>query len=100
MISATPAARSRFRSPKVWRLLPHDPAAIRSLSAAVGVSDIVAQLLLNRKISDPQLAKKFLACRFSDMHPPELLSGLDAAIDRILAAVRRGDRICIYGDYD
>jgi single-stranded-DNA-specific exonuclease len=80
--------------------LPHDPAAIRSLSAAAGVAPIVAQLLLNRQISDPQLAKKFLACRFSDIHAPELLPGLEAAIDRILAAIRRGDRICIYGDYD
>jgi single-stranded-DNA-specific exonuclease len=100
MISATPAARPRSASPKVWRLLPHDPAAIRTFAAAVNVSPIVAQLLLNRKISDPQLAKQFLACRFSDLHPPELLSGLEAAIDRILAAIRRGDRICIYGDYD
>ena len=84
MISATPAARPRSASPKVWRLLPHDPAAIRSLSAAAGVSPIVAQLLLNRKISDPQLAKKFLGCSLSGMHDPELLSGLNAAIDRIL----------------
>jgi single-stranded-DNA-specific exonuclease len=100
MISATTTVRPRSASPKVWRLLPHDPAAIRSLSTAIGVSPIVAQLLLNRKIVDPQLAKKFLGCPLADLHEPELLPGLDAAIDRILAAIRRGDRICIYGDYD
>jgi single-stranded-DNA-specific exonuclease len=67
---------------------------------AVGVSPIVAQLLINRKINDPQLARKFLGCPLGDLHEPELLPGLEAAIDRILAAIRRGDRICIYGDYD
>ncbi|MHC4810507.1 MAG: single-stranded-DNA-specific exonuclease RecJ, partial [Planctomycetota bacterium] len=34
------------------------------------------------------------------LHPPALLPGADAAAERIVAAVRAGERIAIYGDYD
>ena len=85
---------------KTWHLLPHDPQAIERLARPLGVSPIVAQLLLNRKISEPDQARRFLSAPLSGLHEPELLAGMDEAVDRLLAAVRAQRRICVYGDYD
>jgi single-stranded-DNA-specific exonuclease len=85
---------------KTWRLLPHDSAAVERLSAAVGVGPIVAQLLLNRGMHHPSEARRFLDAALTGLHPPDLLPGVAEASDRILAAVRAGRRLCVYGDYD
>jgi single-stranded-DNA-specific exonuclease len=88
------------RTPKIWRLLSHDAEAIRRLADSLGVSPVVAQLLLNRGVRDPEQARRFLDSPLSGLHAPERLPGITAAVDRILGAVRAGRPICIYGDYD
>ena len=85
---------------KTWRLLPHDRAAVERLAAALGLGPVVAQLLLNRGLGDPDQARRFLDPSLNGLHAPDLLPGVTEAADRILAAVRAGRRICVYGDYD
>ena len=87
-------------SPKLWRLRPHDPAAVRRLASAADTNEVVAQLLLNRGVGDASAAKLFLNSPLSGLHPPALLPGIDAAADRLAAAVRTGERVCVFGDYD
>jgi single-stranded-DNA-specific exonuclease len=85
---------------KLWHLMPHDPQAIDRLSRSLRLSPIVAQLLLNRNIADPEHARRFLAAPLVGLHEPELLPGMEEAVERLLAALRDGRRICVYGDYD
>jgi single-stranded-DNA-specific exonuclease len=85
---------------KTWHLLPHDPDAIGRLAAVLRVTPIVAQLLHNRGIAEPDLARRFLDTPLTGLHPPERLPGVAEAADRLLAAARQGRRICVYGDYD
>jgi single-stranded-DNA-specific exonuclease len=85
---------------KTWQLLPHDPEAIQRLARALGVSPIVAQLLLNREQRDHQTASKFLKAPLSGLHEPELLPGMPEAVERLHAAIRHKKRIVVYGDYD
>jgi single-stranded-DNA-specific exonuclease len=85
---------------KTWRLLPHDPAAVQKLAAALQVAPVTAQLLLNRGLSEPAAARRFLDAPLSGLHPPDLLPGVPEAADRLLDAARAGRRICVYGDYD
>ncbi|HEY6338633.1 MAG TPA: single-stranded-DNA-specific exonuclease RecJ [Candidatus Sulfotelmatobacter sp.] len=61
---------------------------------------VLAPLLLCRGITDAESATRFLAPSLSHLHPPELMTGLGAAVDRIEAAIERKERILIYGDYD
>ena len=88
------------RKSKLWRLLPHDPAAIESLARQLRVSPIVAQLLLNRQLAGLADAQRFLSCPLSGLHEPELLPGINTACDRLMAAIAERRRICVYGDYD
>ena len=86
--------------PKRWRIQPHDAAVVAGLERSAGVSAIVARLLAARGLTDPASARTFLAGTLQDLRDPELLPGIPAAADRILAAVRAGEQIVIYGDYD
>jgi single-stranded-DNA-specific exonuclease len=85
---------------KTWRLVPHDGAAVANLAAALGVAPVVAQLLLNRGLSAPEAARRFLDAPLAGLHPPEALPGVAEAAERLVAAARAGRRICVYGDYD
>lgn len=61
-------------------------------------TDLVDQLLLNRKITDRE---KFFSPDFErDSHDPLLLSNIQIALDRIQQAMDAGETICVYGDYD
>src|ERR1700674_5384783 len=85
---------------KDWQLLPHDSQAIEGLARGLGISPIVAQLLHNLRISNPEEARRFLVAPLSGLHEPELLPGMEEAVERLLAGVRAQRRICVYGDYD
>ena len=53
-----------------WRIKPHDPAGIESLSRGAAISPLVAQLLLNRGIDDPVRARAFLEARLGEPARP------------------------------
>ena len=61
---------------------------------------VLAGQLLRRGIEEAELAAKFLAPSLDHLHDPLRMSGMKAAIDRLEAAIERGEKILIYGDYD
>jgi single-stranded-DNA-specific exonuclease len=85
---------------KRWKLLAQNTQSAAFLAQQLNISQVLAQLLVNRDIVQPAAAKLFLDAPMSALHPPAMLPGVEGAAARILAAVRAGDRICIYGDYD
>ncbi|MGF1580358.1 MAG: single-stranded-DNA-specific exonuclease RecJ [Gemmataceae bacterium] len=88
------------RAKKAWRLLPHDRGEIDKLAKTLKTSPIVAQLLLNRGVTDPADALKFLQIPMSGLHDPERLPGITEAAQRVMNAAQDGRKICIFGDYD
>ncbi|WP_165073622.1 single-stranded-DNA-specific exonuclease RecJ [Paludisphaera rhizosphaerae] len=83
-----------------WRVQPFDRNRIAALSRAAGVAPLVAQVLLNRGVGEPDAARAFLEARLNGLNDPELLPGAVDAADRLVRAVREGRSIVIYGDYD
>jgi single-stranded-DNA-specific exonuclease len=83
-----------------WDTTPCDDAAAEQLAAAIGVPPVVARLLCQRGLSDPELATRFLNPALDQLHDPMALADMKVAVDRILAAVARRERIAIHGDYD
>jgi single-stranded-DNA-specific exonuclease len=86
--------------PKRWHIRAHDRAAVAALERSAGVPSLVAALLAARGVSDAGAVKAFLSGTLSDLRDPETLPGVPEAADRILAAVKAGRRIVVYGDYD
>jgi single-stranded-DNA-specific exonuclease len=83
-----------------WRLREFDAARVEALSRGAGVPPLVALLLLNRGIGDPDLAREFIEAKRTSLHDPELLPGAAEAAQRIARAVAEDRPIVIYGDYD
>jgi len=83
-----------------WRMAPEVSTDVESLVRAVGVTPLTARLLCNRGVSDPGAARTFLRPSLSDLHDPFLLPQMEEAADRIHEAVKRGQRVVVYGDYD
>jgi single-stranded-DNA-specific exonuclease len=86
---------------KQWVILPQgDPAKVKALSTALGLSAVLAGLLVQRGIETPQEAEGFFNPSLGDLHDPFLLKDMDKAIDRITRAVETGETVMIWGDYD
>ncbi|MBV8486991.1 MAG: single-stranded-DNA-specific exonuclease RecJ [Planctomycetaceae bacterium] len=83
-----------------WRLLPFDSGRIAGLARTARISPLVAQLLLNRGIDNPEQAQAFLQAKLGNLNDPETLPGVVAAADRIVRAIAAERPIVIYGDYD
>lgn len=62
--------------------------------------DIVLSLLEKRGIIGHEAVEEFLSDRPQLTYDPFLLKNMEEAIERIQAALRRKEHICIYGDYD
>ena len=83
-----------------WDHVACDDAAAEALASALGVAPIVARLLCQRGLSDPEIASRFLNPSLEHLHDPYLLADMRVAVDRIQAAIARGERIAVHGDYD
>jgi single-stranded-DNA-specific exonuclease len=70
------------------------------LARALPTSPLVAQLLLNRGVREPDQARRFLDPLLKGLHLPQLLPGVADAVERLFRAIEAGTRICVYGDYD
>ena len=77
-----------------------EPAQVSELCEQLGVKGDVAQLLINRGISDFDEAKGFFRPSFEDLHDPFLMKGMDKAVSRLEEALGNGEKLLIYGDYD
>jgi single-stranded-DNA-specific exonuclease len=71
------------------------------LAAELGVSRLLARLLINRKVTDAERATAFLGGKLSThLRSPMLFRHMGAAAERVVRALAAGERIGIYGDYD
>lgn len=87
-------------SQKIWHLAEPRPELQKMLAQELKISDILAQILVNRGITSVDEAREFLWADLEQLHSPLLLPDLKLAVDRIALAISRGEKILIYGDYD
>jgi single-stranded-DNA-specific exonuclease len=84
-----------------WVLHPnHSPEAAAALAGALGAPLAMAHALVNRRIGREDAARRFLDPVLDDLHDPGEMRDLEAAAERILAAVENNERILVQGDYD
>jgi single-stranded-DNA-specific exonuclease len=86
---------------KQWNLKPKaDPKLIAQLQESLGVAKIVAQLLVQRGITDFKEAKSFFRPTYDQLHDPFLMKDMTLAVNRLKKALEQKENILIYGDYD
>ena len=86
---------------KRWVVKPHgDPATVAMLAAALRISPVLANLLVQRGIDNVEKAEKFFKPSLADLHDPFLMKDMDRAVERVERAVANNEKIMVYGDYD
>jgi single-stranded-DNA-specific exonuclease len=85
---------------KRWSLCASEAHRARTLARSLGVSEIVASLLISRGHSDDSSARAFLYPSHDQLHDPVRMRDMQKAVERVLRAVELGERILVYGDYD
>jgi len=94
------STRPSHRVAKRWMVRPSDQAQASTLAEALGVSTIVAALLIARGHQDVDSAQAFLKPSLDQLHDPFLMRGMTDAVKRLLQAIDNQEPILIYGDYD
>ena len=83
-----------------WRLRAGDIAEGQAIAERLGLPEIVGRLLAQRGV-DHDHAPGFLAPRLRDQLPdPSHLRDMEVAATRLARAVREGETIAVFGDYD
>jgi single-stranded-DNA-specific exonuclease len=74
--------------------------AAKELGEKIGMSPILANLLIQRGIKTESAAKRFFRPMLNELIDPFLMNDMDVAVDRLNDAMGRKERIMVYGDYD
>ena len=85
---------------RIWETRTHDDAQAAALERELRNAPVTARLLAIRGLGDLDEARRFLSPSLDDLHDPFRLAGMSDAVERILAAIARRERIAVHGDYD
>ncbi|MDA1044628.1 MAG: DHH family phosphoesterase, partial [Verrucomicrobia bacterium] len=83
-----------------WQTMPADAVVSAEMARALQLPLPVATVLVSRGYDQSEASSRFLNPRLSDLSDPFLLPGMNVAVERIWQAIDRGERVCIFGDYD
>ena len=86
-----------------WNYEPPTPdrqQAANELAEKIGMSPVMAGLLIQRGIKTESAAKRFFRPMLNELIDPFLMNDMDVAVDRLNDAMGRKERIMVYGDYD
>ena len=81
-------------------LTPDRQQAAKELAEKIGMSPVMASLLIQRGIKTESAAKRFFRPMLNELIDPFLMNDMDVAVDRLNDAMGRKERIMVYGDYD
>ena len=85
---------------KRWRILDTDEEKVSELQRALGISNVICKILVQRGLYTFDQAKSFFRPQLTDLHDPYLMKDMDKAVDRITKAISEREKILVFGDYD
>ena len=83
-----------------WSLLNPNQNTVSSVKKAFRTSEVIARVLANRNILNPNLARPFFTPNLDMLHNPYLMQDMDKAVERVLKNIKSGKPIMVFGDYD
>ena len=86
---------------KKWLIHNHfNHEKVAQLKTSLNVSEVIAKLLSLRGIESFEDSKSFFRPNLDMLHDPFLMKGMQTAIDRINLAIKKNEKVLIFGDYD
>ncbi len=89
-----------MRKYKIWKLKEFNKEQAENIARELNISIMLASILLTRGLSDLEEIREFLWGSKNVYHEPLLMKDMQKASERILQAVKSGEKITVYGDYD
>ncbi|MDY7229383.1 single-stranded-DNA-specific exonuclease RecJ [Hyalangium rubrum] len=83
-----------------WLLPESVDQQVASLAGELGLHPLPARILLHRGYKTPEAASAFLSDKLADLPDPFRMKGMAPAVERLTRALRQGEKITLYGDYD
>lgn len=86
---------------KKWTLKdPPNKSSILALADSLNISNVLAELLIQRGVETFFDAKKYFRPNIDELHDPYLMSDMEKAASRVIKAITNNEKICVFGDYD
>ena len=83
-----------------WEFYNQDENLVQKIAKEHNISELLSAILVNRNITDKKDIDVFLNPTRKDFHNPYLMPDMEQAVDRILMAIDKKEKVIIYGDYD
>lgn len=84
---------------KKWELYKADEQKIKKIEEK-GINKLLATILVNRGIIEEEQIRVFLNPTRADFYNPYLMPDMEKAVERIIQAIDKKQKVIIYGDYD
>ncbi len=85
---------------KKWEYYNCNEKRIEKIQEKFGLTRLLATILVNRGITEEDRIRKFLEPTREDFYDPFLMPDMEVAVNRIIEAMNKKEKIMIYGDYD
>ena len=82
-----------------WKVSQGAPEARQALEEA-GLSPLLSAVLAARGVTSATEAAHLFAPEWEPLCDPLLMADMDKAVERVRLAIRKGERVAVYGDYD
>src|SRR2546429_7929660 len=85
---------------KRWNILKADEEKVNLLHHSLNINSTLCKILVQRGINDFENAKEYFRPQLTALHDPYLMKDMQKAVDRIVSAFDKNEKILVFGDYD
>jgi single-stranded-DNA-specific exonuclease len=85
---------------KRWKIITAEEEKINLLHEALKINKVLCKVLVQRGFDTFEKARSFFRPQLSDLHDPWLMKDMEKAVQRILEAINKNEKILVFGDYD
>ncbi len=85
---------------KRWNILSGNDEKEKALNQSLKINTTLCKILVQRGIDDFEKSKAYFRPQLKDLHDPFLMKDMQKALDRIITAINKNEKILIFGDYD
>ena len=85
---------------KRWKILAAGEETVNALQQSLKISPVICKILVQRGLETFEQSKNYFRPQLDQLHDPLLMKDMQKAVERILLAIGRKEKILVFGDYD
>jgi single-stranded-DNA-specific exonuclease len=85
---------------KRWTIAKAEQEQIDQLFQELKVHPVICKILVQRGFTTFEQAKVFFRPQLDQLHSPWLMKDMQLAVDRIIRAIEKKEKVLVFGDYD